>query len=480
MSVAKIRQNPNDLSDQKFQQLVKDSFSVLHIAVQLGYIYVPLSLSKRLGLLSPIDTGHLANYTPPFKKVPLQELSDILVKATSWKGLLLELGYKQTAGDKNKTLRKYFDKHKLDYSHLPDCRDFQTLQRISSQNADAGRFKQVPIENILTINSTGKSTDLKRRLIKEKLLTNSCKVCLQTDPQVLILDHINGDHFDNQFSNLQILCANCHLKTPTYGRQMGYFTENQRKDYELKKSLGLLKTKKAKKGPLEEIFAINTQHDGRTLKLRLIEEKIYKEICAVCGKDEKAVLILDHVNGNRTDNRIENLRILCANCHMKTPTFGIKNTAYLTEIQKTERIKAAENRYLESLKRATNRRKVPIRPPLDTLLKEVQERSYRSVGEKYGVTDNAVRRWIREYNATPPKKYKAKAVTDLNKKDEIQTNNPLLKELDNIQQELEDILSDQNHTIETSSALLKSYCRIKFRVCSKLISNIKECFQVLY
>ena len=48
--------------------------------------------------------------------------------------------------------------------------------------------------------------------------------------------------------------------------------------------------------------------------------------CAYCGVNDwrgrKLVLPVDHVNGNWRDNRKENLRFLCPNCHSQTSTFG--------------------------------------------------------------------------------------------------------------------------------------------------------------
>ena len=65
------------------------------------------------------------------------------------------------------------------------------------------------------------------------------------------------------------------------------------------------------------------------LKKRLYREGLLAEICSKCGiKDwlgQSLALHLDHINGVHTDNRLENLRILCPNCHSQTNTYAGKN-----------------------------------------------------------------------------------------------------------------------------------------------------------
>lgn len=67
----------------------------------------------------------------------------------------------------------------------------------------------------------------------------------------------------------------------------------------------------------------------KSIKNRLLKERIFEEKCSICGisnewNGKKLSLQLDHINGICDDHRIENLRLLCPNCHSQTETFGAK------------------------------------------------------------------------------------------------------------------------------------------------------------
>lgn len=86
-----------------------------------------------------------------------------------------------------------------------------------------------------------------------------------------------------------------------------------------------------KKIPLTEILDGKHPHyKTYHLHQRLINEGIMEEECTECGlKDawngKPITLQLDHINGDRHDHRLKNLRILCPNCHTQTETWGRKN-----------------------------------------------------------------------------------------------------------------------------------------------------------
>lgn len=81
--------------------------------------------------------------------------------------------------------------------------------------------------------------------------------------------------------------------------------------------------------PLSEILTKDSWYNRTFLKKRLIKGGILKYECSFCKisnwQGKKISLQLDHINGINNDNNLENLRLLCPNCHSQTDTYTSKN-----------------------------------------------------------------------------------------------------------------------------------------------------------
>jgi hypothetical protein len=168
--------------------------------------------------------------------------------------------------------------------------------------------------------------------------------------------------------------------------------------------------------PLEEILIQGSTYSRTCLKQRLYDEGLKEARCELCGQDEtwrgkRMGMILDHANGVRDDNRLENLRIVCPNCAATLDTHcGRKNREPMAPLAclRCERVfvpKYGAQRYCSrECGSRWDRRGVKLpgarkveRPPHDVLLREVDQLGYLAVGKKYGVSDNAIRKWLRQY-----------------------------------------------------------------------------------
>ena len=112
------------------------------------------------------------------------------------------------------------------------------------------------------------------------------------------------------------------------------------------------------------------------------------------------------------DNRLENLRIVCPNCAATLDTHcGRKNRLPLAERTCPRcgvRFAPANARQRYCSRYCGFRHPRPSglpkpylrrveRPPYEQLMREIAETSYVAVGRKYGVSDNAIRKWVRQY-----------------------------------------------------------------------------------
>ncbi len=116
-------------------------------------------------------------------------------------------------------------------------------------------------------------------------------------------------------------------------------------------------------------------------------------------------LVLDHINGVRDDNRLENLRLVCPNCNATLDTHCGRNRRKRAdrpcELCGTSFAPRYDNQRFCSRRcgvrhNASRTRRVQ-RPPYEQLVREIEATSYVAVGRRYGVSDNAIRKWVLAY-----------------------------------------------------------------------------------
>lgn len=168
---------------------------------------------------------------------------------------------------------------------------------------------------------------------------------------------------------------------------------------------------------LDEVMVEHSTYSRSALKARLLVTGLKPRHCELCGQSEiwrgqRMALILDHINGVPDDNRLSNLRIVCPNCAATFDTHCGRHNRVLPAVRECARCGAGFVPQYSGQRhcsrrcgtRHANRRRLLAsrrveRPPLTQLLAEIEATSFVAVGRRYGVSGNAIRKWIRAYEA---------------------------------------------------------------------------------
>lgn len=149
-------------------------------------------------------------------------MEDAVKNSFSYAEVCRKIGLKPV-GSNYKTVKSKIELYNLDTSHF-------TGQRWNKGKGGSEETSIYSLDDILQEGVIYSSDSLRKRLVKSGLKKNECELCHIFGEDIpLELHHINGNHYDNRLENLQILCPNCHSKTPNYRNRNGENTTEARR-----------------------------------------------------------------------------------------------------------------------------------------------------------------------------------------------------------------------------------------------------------
>lgn len=371
-SSTNFTQKIRNLTDNQLQKVIEDPKNKT-----LGDYCEALGIPKHLtkSLSREIKSRGLISPTQKHTGEPLAEISDKRFKDTwdssiSYREVVRKLrpqsinsGSIYPAIKKRASMLGLNDNHMLHQGHS------------KGKTIENPNYKY-DLKDALIENSPYSRGNLKRRLLKTGLLQNICSEC-ETEATwngailVLHLDHINGINDDNRLENLRILCPICHALTPTFrGRN------NSKKEFFIQQiDLGQENTFKpvAKKCVSCKEPTIN----GMQLCLKCSQEQIQMyDINNMPSSSEKKEL--KPVQRKEILRRRNNHKCKCGKIIDLSSSMCI-------DCMKQER-----------------RKNIPSKQDLILSILETNA-NFSALGRKYGVSDNAVRKWCK-YHGLPVKK----------------------------------------------------------------------------
>ena len=203
----------------------------------------------------------------------MENIINIIKNSSSKAEVIESLKLNKNSGYSYKTLKKYFRLYDIDISHFTFSKSSYKIEDLINA-----------VKNSLTISEVCRKLKIKENGGNFKSINNKIKI-----------NKIDISHFTGKAWNTGDRFIHNGIKYSTI-----------------------------------DILVENSTYSRYHLKNRLINEGLIEYKCLICDNrgewlNNKLVLQLDHINGKNDDNRIENLRLLCPNCHSQTSTFSGNN-----------------------------------------------------------------------------------------------------------------------------------------------------------
>ena len=210
-------------------------------------------------------------------------------------------------------------------------------------------------------------------------------------------------------------------------KNLGYFSNSGNSTNKLKEKIQSLnidishfETKKPIIRTTNNIFCENSTASQKVLREWYKKGDYTEYKCSICGQEpfwngKELTLILDHINGYNTDDRLENLRWVCPNCNYQLDTTNGKNKNHKEKKIKycLDCGKIISNKSIRCLECEIKNRKTDEVKGLsrEELKKLIRNTSFTKIGKMFNVSDNAVRKWCDKYHL-PKKVSEIKKYTD--------------------------------------------------------------------
>jgi ribosomal protein S27E len=165
---------------------------------------------------------------------------------------------------------------------------------------------------------------------------------------------------------------------------------------------------KLPRAPIEKVLCENSTYDYRYVKSRALQAGLLDLKCQECGiaqtwRGKPLSLHMDHINGINNDHRIENLRLLCPNCHSQTPTYCGRNVKHpRPQVKVFCSVCGVSIHHTSTTCRKCRSRVAKTPWPEGSVLADMVRNSNLSVvARQFGVSSNAVKKRLRHHNLWP-------------------------------------------------------------------------------